>query len=112
MSSELKRDNVVDHPAACLMAEVQAERTIRDTLEARSLQVEIHKALEAYWEYLDRHGLIYDDERDLMRASALHVIYNDAGSEIILKDGAIDRRYGNGEDPDLDCRGVNPTWPP
>jgi hypothetical protein len=111
MSSEIKRDNVVNHPASELMNEVQAERAIAETQEANALQMEICKAVAAYYDYLDRQGLIYDGERDLMRASALHVIYDVLGCEIILKDGAIDRRYGNGEDPDPEGRGLNPTWP-
>ena len=66
-----------------------------------------------YWDYLERRGL-HDDKRDLMRASALHIIYDRrrAGWEFILKDGPIDRRYRCGEDNDPENRGLNPTWPP
>jgi hypothetical protein len=65
-----------------------------------------------YYDYLYGHNLLYDDKRDLVRASALHVTYNGCSYEIILKDGPIDRRYNGGEDPDLECRDLNPTWPP
>ena len=99
--------DVVNHPAAALMAEVAEERTIADTPEAQDLMGAI------YWDYLERRGLIYDDKRDLMRASALHIIYDGwSGWEFILKDGPIDRRYRCGEDNDPENRGLNPTWPP
>jgi hypothetical protein len=101
---------VVDHPAAALMAEVEAERAIADTPEAEALQDAIFHAVKAYYEYLDRHGLFYDADRQLLKASALHVICDMLGAmEIILKDGPIDRRYGQGEDPDPFEQGLNPT---
>jgi hypothetical protein len=54
------------------MAEVAEERAIASTPEADALVEAICKAISDYWDYLDRTGLIYDDRRDLMRASALH----------------------------------------
>ena len=79
---------------------------------ADSLQDAICRAVRDYCDYLDRHDLLYDDKRELMRASALHVPYDGCSYEIRLKDGAIDRRYNSGEDPDPEQRGLNPTWPP
>lgn len=106
-------NDVVNHPAAALMAEVAEERAIADTPEAQDLVSAICKATSAYWDYLERSGLIYDDKRDLMRASALHIVYDGwSGWEFILKDGPIDRRYRCGEDPDPEHRGLNPIWPP
>ena len=104
--------NILNHPATALMVEVQAERAIAATAEAEVLVQAICKAISDYWEYLDQHGIIYDYERDLMRASALHVTYNGSDYDIVLKDGPIDRRYNGGEDPDVERRGLNPTWPP
>jgi hypothetical protein len=104
--------NVVDHPAAALMSEVEAERAIATTPEAKTLINRIYQSISDYWDYLDHHGLIYDDKRDLMRASALHVSYDGDECHVILKDGPIDRRYNGGEDPDPECRGLNPKWPP
>jgi hypothetical protein len=66
--------------------------------------------MSAYYDYLDRHGLIYDAEHDLMRASALEISYDGNSYEFNLKDGAVDRRYGDGVDSDLDDRGLNPVW--
>jgi len=104
---------VVKHPASALMDEVKAERAIVDTPEAEVLMEAVTRAVSAYFEYLDRHGLFYDEKRDLMRASALRVICSVIGDiEIGLEDGALDRRYGSGKDPDPECRGLNPTWPP
>ena len=86
--------NVVDHPAAALMAEVEAERAIEDTPEAQALQDAICDALRAYYVYLDRHGLFYNVETE-RGASALHIIYDGWSYQIIPKEGAIDRRYGD-----------------
>jgi hypothetical protein len=47
-----------------------------------------------------------------MKASALHVTYDGCDYDVVLKDGPIDRRYNGGKDPDLEQRGLNPTWPP
>ena len=103
--------DVVDHPAKSLMGEVKAEREISSTPEARALQEAILQAVRAYWDYLERHGLHYDETRDLVRASALHVVCDFDSVDIFLKDGAIDRRYRGGDDPDPFYSGRNPTWP-
>jgi hypothetical protein len=60
--------NAIDHPAIALMTEVEAERAIVTTPEAEALQTAIFDAVRAYCEYLDRHGLFYDADRDLARA--------------------------------------------
>ena len=104
--------SVVDHPAAALMCEIEAERAVAATPEAVALMEKVCQAISDYRDYLDRHGLIYDEKRNLMRASALHVICDALGCEVMLKDGPIDRRYNGGEDPDWERRGLNPTWPP
>jgi putative DNA primase/helicase len=57
------------------------------------LQETIFAAVESYYKYLDRHGLFYDDEREQLRATALIVTCDALGDmEIVLKDGAKDRR--------------------
>jgi len=105
--------NVLNHPAGALMAEVEVERAVAATPEAEALIDEICKAISKYWDYLDRHGLVYDEKRELLRASGLHITYDVAGDcEFVLKDGPIDRRCCGGEDPDPERRGLNPTWPP
>src|SRR5215218_289391 len=96
----MKMGEIVDHPAARLMTEVNAEREIASAPEAVVLQDAIFEAVFAYYKYLDSNGLFYDADRDLLRASGLHVIHNGMDCDIRLKDGAIDRRYGGGEDPD------------
>jgi hypothetical protein len=102
---------VVDNPAEALMIEVDAEWAIVTTPVAEALQQAICDAVGAYYEYLDRHGLFYDADRYLVKASGLHVICDMTGDiGIILKDGPADRRYGQGEDPDPLGPGRNPTW--
>ena len=68
-------------------------------------------AISEYWKYFDRHALTYDEQHNLPRASALHVIYDGIGYDFVLTDGPIDRRFNGGEDPDPERRGLNPTWP-
>jgi hypothetical protein len=68
--------SVMEHPATALMADVEAERAIAATPEAQALRHAIYKAISDYWDYLDRHGLIYEETRDMMRASGLHITYN------------------------------------
>jgi hypothetical protein len=67
---------LIDHPAAALMAEVAAERAVASTPEAEALMGAVCKAIADYWDYLERQGIIYDEERDLMKASALHITYD------------------------------------
>jgi hypothetical protein len=90
----------INHPSA-LMAEAKREREVVDTAEAQALMAAIFRAVSTYRDYLDCHGLFYDDDRELMLASGLRVTCDINGEmEIILKDGPIDRLYGDGEDPD------------
>jgi hypothetical protein len=104
-------DSVASHPYRELMAEAQHEREVADSPEADALQNAICVAIEAYSDFLERHGLIWGDDSDWprLKAQAL-VITKDYGKgmggiEISLKDGAIDRVYANGRNPDPDGRG-------
>ena len=45
----------------------------------------------AYYEYLERHGVFYDADRDHLKATGLHVICDMTGSvEIFLRSAASD----------------------
>ena len=103
-------DNVVSHPHRDLVAEAKREREIADSAEGQVLQQAICKAVNAYSEFLEREGVIWeigvdpaDPDWPRMKAQAL-VITLDYGTcrgiEIQLKDGALDRVYGNGLNPD------------
>ena len=88
-------DNVISHPRRAVMTEAATERQVADSPEGAALQETIVKAVEEYAKFLDRHGLIYDADKDLLKASAL-IVTKDFGSAddavvIILKDAAIDR---------------------
>jgi hypothetical protein len=100
---------VIDHPAATLMREVEAEQATTATPEAIALVARIYQSISEYWKYLDRNRLIYDEKLELMKASGLHITFDEMNCEIVLKDGPIDRRYNGGEDPDPWRRGLNPT---
>jgi hypothetical protein len=106
-------DNVIPHPRRAVMTEAAIERQVADSPEGAALQETIVKAVEEYAKFLDRHGLIYDADKDLLKASAL-IVTKDFGSAddavvITLKDAAIDRVYNGGSDPDPTGSGQNPT---
>jgi hypothetical protein len=103
-------DNVVAHPYRELMVEAQREREIADTPEAWALQCAIAKAVSDYMDYLAQHDLLWDDEPDdvmpRFKATALVITSHFSGSsEILLKDGALERVFGNGTNPDPYGRG-------
>jgi hypothetical protein len=102
--------NVVAHPHRELMVEAKREREIVDTPKARALQEAIFEAVEAYWKYLNDHGLIMEEDSSSdhyrVKASALMVTVDLPGTiEIWIKNGAADRVFGNGVNPDPDGRG-------
>jgi len=92
-------DNIVSHPHRDLMAEAKREREVADSAEGQVLQ-----------QFLEREGVIWefgvdpaDPDWPRMKAQALVIILDYGrcrGIEIQLKDGALDRVYGNGVNPD------------
>jgi hypothetical protein len=100
------------YPCRELLEEAAREREIADSQEGKILQDAIDNAMGAYFAFLDRHGLIWDANADpvsLLRLKARSLVATyDCGTSwlnITLKDGAIDRVYGNGVNPDPDGRG-------
>jgi hypothetical protein len=107
----MTEDNVKEHPYSELLREAEHERGVVDSPEGQALQEAIFKAVRAYSDFLDRHGLIMEKDVDgsdecRLKASQLLItcdfaIYYD----ITLKDGALDRVYGKGRNPDPEGRG-------
>jgi hypothetical protein len=102
-------DHIVQHPHRNLMAEAKQKRSLIDSPEAEKLKNAIFDAVDAYSDFLDRQGLIFEDRADpddlpRLKASALVVtkFYGEhyGTTDITLKDGACDRVYGNGVNPD------------
>jgi hypothetical protein len=114
-------DKVIPHPKRGLMKEANMERQIVSSPEALALQDEIDKSVRAYSDFLERHGLIWEFGRDpypnipRLKASALVVTLDygeDLGStDISLKDGALDRVYGDGVNPDPCGHDADPAVP-
>src|SRR5690242_11848953 len=103
-------DSVASHPHRELMAEAQREREVADSPEGTALQDAITRALIAYADFLERTGLIWDESYDLPRQKARALVgtydYDNGGAiSIKLKDGSLDRVYGNGTNPDFARRG-------
>jgi hypothetical protein len=112
---------LVTHPHRDLMLEAQREREIADSPEGRTLRPAITKAMFAYSDFIQHEGVIWDDEDDdpddpdyrgypRLKAQALIAVVDfgkDAGTSvnIFIKDGALDRVYGNGTNPDPDGLG-------
>src|SRR5262245_55905044 len=94
--------NIVKHPHHDLLAE--AEREVVESPECQARLTAPLDAARAYWDFLERNDLIYEDDR--LKATALVVTVTLCGTiDVTLKDGALDRVYGNGQNPDLDGRG-------
>jgi hypothetical protein len=96
------------------MDEARREREVADSAEAQAFINEIHKAVVAYLRFLERNGLIWgfgthpsDDDWPRLKAQALIITFDFGRDEfdISLKDGALDRVYGNGVNPDPEGRG-------
>jgi hypothetical protein len=101
-------NNVVQHPHHDLMAEAAHERAVVDSAEAEALQKAIFDAVCAYSDFLERNGVIWGDNYRLKAQALVVTLDYGAGGDpvdIHLKDGACDRVYGNGVDPDPDGRG-------
>ena len=106
-------DSIVSHPHRGLMAEAQHEREVVDSPEGQAQLDAVFKAVHAYSEFLDRHGVIWEDDvgdwpRLKAQALVITVDYGRGAGDIVvgLKDGAINRVYGNGTNPDP--RGLGP----
>jgi hypothetical protein len=97
-------ENVVTHPHRALLAEAQQEREVIDSPEGRAMLQAVFDAVHAYSQFLERHGLIWEDgpEQSRLKAQALVVTVDYRGyfTDVVLKDGAMDRVYGNGTNPD------------
>jgi hypothetical protein len=105
-------DNMPEHPHAALLREAKHEREIVDSPEAEKLRAAMFEAVLAYSKFLESHDLIWvsDDSAfgGRLKASMLVVAVDYAvfpGTiDVSLKDGACDRVYGNGKNPDpYDC---------
>jgi hypothetical protein len=97
------------HPYRELMAEAEQERKIVESPEGRALRERLVKAMFAYGDFLESQNVVWDDA-DLPRLKVGSVVvtldFGDCGSvDIRLKDGAQDRVYGNGRNPDPLKRG-------
>jgi hypothetical protein len=108
-------DNMPEHPHAALLREAQREREICDSPKAQALLEAVFSAVKAYSDFLERNDLIWVPDAGSafemrLKAQAL-VVTVDYGVcpggtiDVTLKDGAIDRVYGNGKNPDPDGRG-------
>jgi hypothetical protein len=116
--------NIVKHPHHDLLAEANREREVSESPEAEALLDAFMDAARAYWDFLERNHLIYEDDTNVeypcrldgsaadvpvcprVKATALVVTVTLCGTtDVTLKDGALDRVYGNGQNPDPDGRG-------
>jgi hypothetical protein len=115
-------DNVIPHPKRALMTESKFEREIAESPEAKVLQEAIMKAVQAYSDYLEGQCLIWEyghdpDDPDFPRLKAQALVvtldYGDGNNcvDITLKDGALDRVYGDGVNPDPWGFDADPSLP-
>jgi hypothetical protein len=96
---------IAAHPYRDLMAEAERERQIIEGPESRALQERMFEAVLAYGDFLESQNLVWDDVVDPPRLKAQSLVvtldFGQRGSvDITLKDGALDRVYGKGRNPD------------
>jgi hypothetical protein len=115
---------IVKHPHHDLLAEAKREREVAESPEGQARVTALMDAARAYWDFLDRNHVIYEDDTSVeyagrldgsaadvpvyprVKATALVVTVTLCGTiDVTLKDGALDRVYGNGQNPDPDDRG-------
>jgi hypothetical protein len=99
--------DVTSFPNRELLAEAAREREITNSPEAEALRERVFEAVQAYGDFLDNKGLFFDDA-DYPRVKASTLVVTLApyiGIDIRLRDGASDRVYGRGSNPDPDGRG-------
>src|SRR5262245_57710339 len=96
--------NIIKHPHQALMAEAKRERELAESPEGQTLLNALMDAAKAYWEFLEHSDLISEFTANgevRIKASALVVTVTlDGTIDVTLKDGASDRVYGNGQNPD------------
>ena len=96
--------NIIKYPHHDLMTEAKREREAAESPEGQALLNALMDAAGAYWDFLDRSDLIFEfnaDDEVRVKASALVVTVTlDGTIDVTLKDGACDRVYGNGQNPD------------
>ena len=95
--------NIVKHPHHDLLVEAKREREVVESPEGQARLTALMDAARAYWDFLERNHLVYEDDR--VKATALVVTVTLCGTDVTLKDGALDRVRGNGQNPDPDGRG-------
>ena len=83
--------------------DVTHERQVADLPEAQVLIHAICEAMRAYWDYLERSGVLFTDEEYPQAKCDALVATMPMGEygtiDIALKGGALDRLYEDGEKP-------------
>ena len=63
--------NIVKHPHHDLLAEANREREVSESPEAEALLDALMDAARAYWDFLERNHLIYEDDTNVEYACRL-----------------------------------------
>jgi len=105
----VKETSMEENSRRNLFREAKIEGELADSPEARLLRENIDTTVRAYVDFLHSHGMIWEDRPDepelpRLKAQALIITYDfgdgDDAVDIFLKDGALDRVYGDGVNPD------------
>jgi hypothetical protein len=90
------------------MLEASRERASVDSPEGQALLDAVTDAVQAYSDFLEREGIIWedpaaDDGLPRLKASALVFMVDygtiEGGVKVTLQNGALDRVFGNGKNP-------------
>jgi hypothetical protein len=100
-------NGVEGDPHHGLMAEAHREREVFDSPEAQALLDAVYDAVGALSDFFERNDLIWEHGFDCSRLKASELVVtvnyacvNTGAIAVVLKDGACDRIYGNGTNPD------------
>jgi hypothetical protein len=92
--------DVIDHPLAELMRQIQAEDAAGDAPDGKVLMEELCRAADAYANYLESRGIFCSDDGKTFYASGLLIdVVPCVGIDILITDGGRHRLYGDGKDP-------------
>lgn len=94
---------IINHPRIL----AAGERAVARLPEAERLQIEIAKAMNAYADFLMQHDLVIVDDPDgdtrLVSAALVATLDFTSGNnacDIVLRDGPLERAYGDGKWPE------------
>jgi hypothetical protein len=90
------KDNVLSHPRRTVMLEQSRKRRITNGVEGLHLQEQIFKAVDDFYNVLDRHALFQDEDKRRYLGIALAITCDTIGDMDIAINDTANWRKDNG----------------